>query len=173
MVQTFGVTGTVRFDNPRSATHIILVTGIVVERAADTVTLSDAIVVENKGGGPFSLVGDLAAGSYFVTVNSGESPPPPVYNGRAGSGGREVVFEEVSPGVTRSTADVYLPPMPVGGPYTFTFTPTAGGLGTDSNPAVTVVPETFDSRTSYFRRLMPPRMRLGPRQPADKEFPQS
>lgn len=136
-------------------------------------TLTVPIVIENKGGGPVSVRGTVPTGSYVVTVTGTSLPSAPeVFNGRPGTDGRTVVVVDAGGGETDATADVYLPPLPVGAGYTLTFTPVGGGAAVTTPPSVTVVQESFDSRTTFLRRLLPPWMRAGIRRILDNVFPQ-
>ena len=86
--------------------------------------------------------------------------------------GREVIIEDVGGGFTDATAPIYLPPLPIGENYTFTFTPTGAEASLTTPPAITVVAETFDSRTFELRRVFSPNLRTGPRRTDDVDVPQ-
>lgn len=136
-------------------------------------TINVPISIENKGGGPVSLRGTVPAGTYTVEVVT-PGGNLPVYNGRPGSGGTEVIFRDVpgALGETEPTAGVFLPTMPIGGPYEFLLTPVPTGAAITTPPTVTVSAETFDSRTLLFRRVLPPWLRLGIRRLVNAIFPQ-
>lgn len=137
-------------------------------------TISTPIIVENKGGGPISLRGTVPPNTYIVTVTgTGLATDPEVYNGNPGSGGRQVVITDIGGGETNATFDVYFPVLPIGSGYTLTFTPVSGGTAVVTPATVTVVAESFDSRTQTLRRLLPPWLRAGIRRILDNVFPQS
>lgn len=168
-----------------AGTQLVEVRTVVADAAANSApvthsftttaagTIATPITIENKGGGPVDLAGTIAAGTYRITVTgTGQTPDPAVYNGNPGSGGQDVVFVDQGAGVTKPSHDVYLPPLPVGGPYTLTLSPVPTGGSAVTPAVVTVVPETWDSRTFEIRRPHPPRNAAGPRSPRTIKYPQ-
>lgn len=137
-------------------------------------TLQAPVELENDGGGPVSLYGTVPPGRYTVdVVGLPDNQEAPVYNGRAGSGGRAVVVVDADQGRTDATADIYLPPLPIGGPYALRFTPLGGGAGEITTPpCVHIRPRGLDSRTLAVRSSLLPWLSLGPRRSQDLAFPQ-
>lgn len=135
-------------------------------------TIDLPIELENDGGGPVSLLGTVPPGRYRVTVEAAGAPP--VYNGRPGSGGLEVVIEEMDGGKTDATAPVYFPPLPAAGaPYGVTFTP----LGSEGSPITTppcvyVTLRGMDSKTLQLRSALWPTLNTGPREAGQLSYPQ-
>ena len=142
----------------------------------DSGTIDIPVVVPNVGEGPIDLTGTVPVGTYLVYVGpNGDDTDPQVYNGDPGTGGVLVTFETIpnSGGKTKPTKDVFIPPLPVGGPYQFTFVPQPSGSTLNSPPTVTVLGENFADRAISLRRMQPPWLAVGPRSPGKKGFPQS
>jgi hypothetical protein len=172
-------------ENPEPATRITSSPVVVAEKPAVSERFSvvgftvlpepplpvlAALVVENNGQGPVSPEVEGTAGTYYVQVDV-PGAPVEAYNGRPGSGGREVVFVDAGGGVIVPEDPIYLPPLPVG-TYSLTLTPVAGGSAITTEENLTVLPETFDSRTLLLRRILPPWLATGLRNPSRKAFPQ-
>jgi hypothetical protein len=133
--------------------------------------ITTPITIPNNGYGPVDLAGDVPAATYRVYVGpTGTVADPQVYNGIPGSGGFLIQFAIVSPGVTAPTKPVFLPPLPIGGPYTITLVDGMTTIVTD--PAVTVVPAQFSTGTSNLRRVLPQNYATGPRTVLMVKFPQ-
>jgi hypothetical protein len=139
-------------------------------------TVNAPVYVPNVGGGPVDMTGTIPVGDYLIYVGpAGDATDPQVYNGIPGSGGGVVTFEVIpnSGGLTAPTAPVYLPPLPVGGPYVFTLVPQPSGANINSNAIVTVLPENFSDKAFALRRMLPTWLAAGPRAIGSKRFPQS
>lgn len=172
--------------NPEPATRITSSPGVVPEKPAVSERFAvvgftvlptppppvlTALVVENNGQGPVSPEVEGPAGTYYVQVDV-PGAPVEAYNGRPGSGGREVVFIDAGGGVIVPENPIYLPPLPVG-TYSLTLTPVSGGPTITTEENLTVLPETFASNMLTLRSILPPWLRTGLRNPSRKAFPQS
>ena len=131
-----------------------------------TATISPA-VVQRDGGYEITvtLSGSVVDGLYFIHVGpNGDTTDDRCYSGIPGQG------EQIQ--VTSFVFTCWVPPMPVGGPYAFTFVPVAGGSTITSVAALPVVPQFFRNRIQSLRKIFPPFWKTGFRSLDQVEFPQ-
>jgi hypothetical protein len=134
------------------------------------VQINTPITASNEGYGPVDLTGTVPVGIYVLHVGpNGDSTDPMVYNGVPGSGGEEVTFVSIGGGLTRPTKPIFLPPLPIGGPYDITF---GGDSSFVIEDVVTVVPSSVLSKTLNLRSTLPRQYATGPRSIGLKRFPQ-
>lgn len=134
-------------------------------------TLDVPIDAERVGTGQVSLAGTIPAGTYNIYVGpNGDATDPQAFNGTPGSGSEGITITTVSG--SNTTGTMYLPELPVGGPYNLYLIPVGGGDAVTVENAVTVYPASFGSKTLSLRKLLPNFYDVGPRKHEQESFPQ-
>lgn len=113
-----------------------------------------------------TLLDPLADGNYAVYLGPLASAlDPACYSGISGQGG---IIQVVS-----NAFAVYVPPLPVGGPYSFYLVGVSGAPIATTVAVITVIAHSFKSRTFSIRKVLPPWWKTGPRDPENERYPQS
>lgn len=129
------------------------------------------VTVMNDGGAELTIQAfAITAGTYIVHLGpNGDVSDPIAYNGRPGSGGTEVIFEDIGGGYSQAT--FWTPPLPTGGPYNG-FLEGVGIGNAVLAPFLTVIPHYFRSGIFSYRRLLPNHWKRGPTNSERERFPQ-